>query len=457
MTTLIPKFDLMNGGTTPTGAINRAINSKLNDVISVKDFGATGDGTTNDTTAIQAAINYGQTVVGSNSLTRTATIYFPPGIYVTSASLTVSYPLNLVGDGSVSSIIQPTSALAAPALVWGVNGTTPRPGYGVVIEKLGFNGANTTNAAAHGIKMYCSHTEVKDCAIYNFAGHGIYAIDAYSNIVHHNWFNANKLDGIHLDNACNIFVISDNYILSSLNNGIQIQGGNKIIVEGNDIEGNQYNGVYVFPGGVNPVRSCQISNNYFESNNLAGSRYHINISRNGSEISNINVTYNYFENDGATFCVYVNGCNSGTVINNQTTGGYLYYPYAEGEYVYSFNNNPATTQYISNLVYSPNVYENATEGYVINGRLSRLAVNSQETFTSQTLWSVQGRYAASPFPTFTIGTTTQTYGSAAPTTSTNVVGNIVWNTVPAASGNIGWVCVTAGTPGTWKTFGAIAS
>jgi hypothetical protein len=36
------------------------------------------------------------------------------------------------------------------------------------------------------------------------------------------------------------------------------------------------------------------------------------------------------------------------------------------------------------------------------------------------------------------------------------VGDIVYNTTPTSGGNIGWVCTTAGTPGTWKTFGAIA-
>ena len=55
MTTLIPKFDLKNGGATPTGAINRPIYEKLSDTISVKDFGAVGDGTTDDTTAFSSA------------------------------------------------------------------------------------------------------------------------------------------------------------------------------------------------------------------------------------------------------------------------------------------------------------------------------------------------------------------------------------------------------------------
>jgi hypothetical protein len=49
------------------------------------------------------------------------------------------------------------------------------------------------------------------------------------------------------------------------------------------------------------------------------------------------------------------------------------------------------------------------------------------------------------------------YGEAAPTTGTWVVGDRLYNTAPAAAGTMGWVCTTAGTPGTWKTFGAITA
>ena len=75
MTTLIPKFDFKNGGSTPTGAVNRSIYEKLSDFVSVKDFGAVGDGITDDTAAIQNALN---------SLSPTpnigGTVYIPNGM-----------------------------------------------------------------------------------------------------------------------------------------------------------------------------------------------------------------------------------------------------------------------------------------------------------------------------------------------------------------------------------------
>ena len=48
-------------------------------------------------------------------------------------------------------------------------------------------------------------------------------------------------------------------------------------------------------------------------------------------------------------------------------------------------------------------------------------------------------------------------GNAAPSTGYWPTGAIVYNNAPTAGGNLGWVCVTYGTPGTWKTFGTIAS
>lgn len=69
---------------SPTGGSiigfkSRDVASKLADVLSVKDFGAIGDGVTNDQAAIVAALE--AAVAGS------ATLYWPEGVYVTSANL----------------------------------------------------------------------------------------------------------------------------------------------------------------------------------------------------------------------------------------------------------------------------------------------------------------------------------------------------------------------------------
>lgn len=49
------------------------------------------------------------------------------------------------------------------------------------------------------------------------------------------------------------------------------------------------------------------------------------------------------------------------------------------------------------------------------------------------------------------------YLDAPPVSGTFVRGDIVWNQTPAAGGTPGWVCVTSGTPGTWKAMANLAA
>lgn len=60
--------------------------------INVKTYGATGDGSTDDTTAITSAISV-LTAAGRGVL------YFPAGKYVTSGGFTISVPATILGDG----------------------------------------------------------------------------------------------------------------------------------------------------------------------------------------------------------------------------------------------------------------------------------------------------------------------------------------------------------------------
>lgn len=67
--------------------------------INVRQYGATGDGTTDDTTAISNAL----TDAASNSMRR---VYFPQGTYRTTSALTIAGDWFIFGDGPSTSIIK---------------------------------------------------------------------------------------------------------------------------------------------------------------------------------------------------------------------------------------------------------------------------------------------------------------------------------------------------------------
>ena len=98
------------------------------------------------------------------------------------------------------------------------------------------------------------------------------------------------------------------------------------------------------------------------------------------------------------------------------------------------------------------VLDNANSG-------SRIAMR----FTGENTSEQMGTGAVVPyvatFPKLGLGSGSnvrlQTTGSAAPSTGAHARGEIVWNVAPSAAGYAGWICTTAGTPGTWKQFGAI--
>lgn len=90
-----------------SGATARTIQEKFSELsVSVKDFGAAGDGLTVDTTAIQAAINRVAFLGGG-------VVYFPPGTYKLDQQLTVTTSgVSLVGAGQAATILQGPAGLS---------------------------------------------------------------------------------------------------------------------------------------------------------------------------------------------------------------------------------------------------------------------------------------------------------------------------------------------------------
>ncbi len=121
---------------TGTGAVSRLVSSKLGDSVSVKDFGAVGDGVADDTAAIQAALTY--------SGTNNKTLYFPDGTYAvntfgvtmdgaTLCAFRVVADLSLIGTGVITS-----NTGSVSNSIFGIDATSGT--VSLSIDGLGFAG-----------------------------------------------------------------------------------------------------------------------------------------------------------------------------------------------------------------------------------------------------------------------------------------------------------------------------
>ena len=87
-----------------TGAVTRTLESKLQESVSVLDFGADPTGTSDSTTAIQAALNTGRSV------------YFPNGTYLTSTVNLLSN-IKVYGESKGSVILTPNGSIPSNILL----------------------------------------------------------------------------------------------------------------------------------------------------------------------------------------------------------------------------------------------------------------------------------------------------------------------------------------------------
>jgi len=86
-----------------SGAVQTSVQSKLRETVSVKDFGAVGDGVTDDTAAIQAAIDSGN-----------PEIFFPQGTYNVSSTLNYDKTSSIFFGEGKGSIVKFTATTDIP-------------------------------------------------------------------------------------------------------------------------------------------------------------------------------------------------------------------------------------------------------------------------------------------------------------------------------------------------------
>lgn len=105
---------IVQTGPTANDPVTQSLQQRLDQYVSVKQFGATGDGVTNDTDAINRAL-YELYCRDTNVQIRRA-LFFPAGVYKITQTIIIPPYATLFGEGSLNSIIQMSDSADDSAL-----------------------------------------------------------------------------------------------------------------------------------------------------------------------------------------------------------------------------------------------------------------------------------------------------------------------------------------------------
>lgn len=300
------------------GAAVRNVKAKLQESLSVKDFGAVGDGVTNDTAAIQAALD--------SALTSNKTVFLPAGTYcVKESALGSGYALlnkgvAMVGEGTFYSTIKALSTMQA-----GTDFIRVTPDDGAYIDFLNFSrfSIQPTNSAV----KYGRH-----CIFMNFP----------------------------TETNCSFFHMSDMYLFSgndvslkiSNNTAINVQGvpANSVIERCFFNEGTEMSGV---------GDSISIANNVFRSTNSSRTGIKVGQTTASGTASMFVVRENNFDCMGGAFIIttgrntkFINnnvelssgsGTANGAVVDIDGSGGTIPFSEVSGNHIGIFGTATATS------------------------------------------------------------------------------------------------------------------
>jgi len=176
-----------------SGAVTQTVTAKLQQSISVKDFGAVGDGAhmAADTAGLQAAV--------AAATTTGQSVYIPAGHYLlnnaSAPALSGANNVAIYGDGPSSSLACQTVggadciastgatgfALRNLSISYGPAATQRTSGYAVDIQSCtncSFEGLTLNNGDLSGMRLASSvHTQLHNIAISNFFANGLFSIN----------------------------------------------------------------------------------------------------------------------------------------------------------------------------------------------------------------------------------------------------------------------------------------
>ena len=252
--------DMVTFVSNGVNAVSRSSSSKLNDLVSVKDFGAVGDGVTDDTAAMQAAHNTGNR------------IYYPAGTYLFSLISGISGG-GIVGDGPSRTILKTSTVGSQDVFTFTgqfINNTTTR---NVCVFRDFLLLADVSKSGGSGITISPTTGEMQQTFVENvtfeYFPYGLnLKADSFYKVIGCT-FSGSKTAGVSIANTFNAdsgdgaitnCVFSNPF---STGAGIIQQGGGGLKITGNKFLGGA-NGYLLSYTGTTSTSDLLISNNSFE-------------------------------------------------------------------------------------------------------------------------------------------------------------------------------------------------
>jgi hypothetical protein len=257
------------------------VEEKLAQTVSIKDFGAIGDGVTNDTTAIQNAVN--------SAYSSGVDLYIPAGTYLITSTITLANnSLTMYGEGW-SSVIKKNAGVDGIVITgnycvlrdFTVDGNSQNnSGVGIKGDDNRVKGLQVFGNNVHGIyrdgqATTCRRNVVEQCYVHNNDGIGISCNTAPDSFTIGCVSTFNGLEGITDDLPSYRSGIVGNYLSDNCQiggvGGIGIDQANNSAVTGNVVNNTQSSlpGI-CFQNNVGNTNYCTITGNSLTNNTGGG-------------------------------------------------------------------------------------------------------------------------------------------------------------------------------------------